>query len=255
MLNKYEREIINKLAEKHTKEDNFDRVSKRMQEIMSYCKDNNIYPDIKKYWKEENILKTNVEQLYIGDIIILKKWEQLFSYYCGEARQLYNTKHKFTSKYQDKDFDYNKMMHINGFSGELAVCKYLGVCPVFSPVLKSAAVGKDEGDCQFRGLNIDVKTTLKSTNALLEVEDRKMDNDIDGYVLVNRNYTTGTDVSKRFKILGWCSKDYVLKDHDSVRNDTRYGNRTKKVFIVEKNRLMDFDEMYEIILENQESPQ
>lgn len=242
-LNLHEKEIIQELAKGGCKSENLNAVTDRMLKIMASCKEHNVYPDFKRYIKDPKSLTplyrepADFDDKSKLDVVHLFAWEQRFAYICGAARQTYNTNHNFTSKYGD-NYDRNVRIHVSGYSGELAVCKYLDVCPVISPILKSAKQGLDAGDCSLLDWNIDVKTTQKTTHATLEVEERKLKNNIDMYVLVSRNYTQGNAISNTFTIQGWITKSDVITDHDDVTEDYRHGNEGKTIYIVDKRNLM-----------------
>jgi hypothetical protein len=82
------------------------------------------------------------------------------------------------SKYQDD---------IHGILSEWAMCKETNTFPhqVISPLLKTKRYGEDMGDVQYKGLNLDIKSTHHKTG---ELWTDVINNNVDAYVFVVVQY-------------------------------------------------------------------
>jgi len=154
-------------------------------------------------------------------IITLNEAEIRLAAFVGKKRHLCSRANGIVDRqFGDQD---KFQIDIDGCMGEIALCKHLNIYPDLDA--KPVGQATDRGDCEYRGLAIDVKTTRYKTGRLPCALWKN--NMVDVYVLMI------ADGSPSLRCAGWAYAA-ELKRQENIKDLGR-----GELYIMEQNQLTD----------------
>lgn len=129
--------------------------------------------------------------------ITLKPSEYATAVYLASTREFVNRNFGVNDKQMGRDDGFQ--IAIDGFVGEIAVCKYFNVCPDLSFEPRAGGV-----DCVINGRRVDIKSTKPGRDRVY-IPDWKAKNEIDRYIYCYVNF-------RSVDILGWFAPQDIFRE-------------------------------------------